>query len=212
MVISIESRPTKKHLIRKSKVEDSLQVLNLLKKGFNLSNTQINIKDIQNEIKYDLSYVLEIEGEILGYICGSYIDSYEEFIEILNYNYDLEATILHNLNENYIDFTELIEVRNLIVSEKLRGQGFGSEIVKTLLNETAGENYLVVGLEHTKNNKWDAETIFRNEGFKFIDKIENYFLNYSLDYGQYCNNCLKPVGRENDFGCYCTASFWLHLN
>lgn len=198
--------------LRMGKPEDSEQIRKLLIKGFNLNDYQLYNSYIRKELLNTTTFVVEVEGRILGYICGSYINDYEEFLTIIGYDSNVENNILNELSKSKTNVTELMEIRNLIVSEELRGLGYGSKLVKEILDVTGRDKYLVVGLERTKTGKWGAETIMKKEGFHLLGKVENMWLEDSKEDKQQCDLCIKPEGYDLNYGCYCLGSVWLHNN
>ena len=62
------------------------------------------------------------------------------------------------------------------VDSKVRGQGYGSRLLKYFVNSCSGSGIKVINLEVRKSNEV-AIYFYRKQGFQVVEEMENYYAN-----------------------------------
>ncbi|WP_422122338.1 GNAT family N-acetyltransferase [Planococcus sp. X10-3] len=153
--------------------------------SFGLATTSRLVQKVNSP----LSLSMIKDGSVIAYISAKELRDlekeflfHEDIIEVVKTKFEVNKSII---------------VTHIVVDEQYRNQGLGSILLETLLSNSKFHNYFTVGWEKRSSKKWDAEKIFKKEGFEIIFYKENYWLRDSLlnDYScPYCNT-----------GCLCSA-------
>lgn len=119
---------------------------------------------------YEYFYVILEEGEIIG-ILSLYINKKPSFIHSL-----LEFNSFRWLLIDILDYFVLSDVQNndlhigmLAISDKFRGKGFGSKVLKKVIEESRKGNFKRVTLDVDFRNT-NARKLYEKIGFKEFNR------------------------------------------
>lgn len=99
-----------------------------------------------------------------------YEQSGNNYIILSNEKFDMAITVCNT------DKHRVIKIEEILVNENYRNQGLGTNLLKDTM-EIARANDCIVGLWCEINNKRGLD-YYKRLGFKLVDKINDYWLEY----------------------------------
>lgn len=147
--------------VRQARLEDVTVIRNLLNKylSYGLADEQNTTDKVMNQT----TYVCLKDEQIIGIIISKDLELGDFTLE------DNEWDILDiNQPSKYIS--------HIVVDENYRGYGVATNLLNKLMSDMENQyNVFAVGWIKSDNNKWEAETVFKHEGFSDLLTIPNYF-------------------------------------